>query len=636
MKLRVLAGSSYIAFSVGLVLVIPFHAAQAQRTIQVPGDAATVQAGINMANTRDTISIAPGTYSGPINFSGKAITVSGSAPGVILDGGSANGPVVTFNSGETRSSILENVTVQNGISAPSPTAGGIFIDQASPTIINSTIQNNQGCGIGVVSGAPLIQGNTVTGNQYGSNSGSAGCLPNDEFGGGGIVLYGAPTGTLNAEIIGNTIEANTDVQGAAGIYAFDAGRPFIENNTIAHNMGQTLGSGMTIFGNTAPVIVQNLVYDNTIDSSTVEVPLGADVGAGLNLDLTNGSYHQFPTYIVNNTFANNTLIRPTRQAGTQIEVGAAYDNISFFNNLIVGADFSTAVDCLAALTQPVAPPTFDHNDVLNAGTSPFVYSGSCAGQTGVNGNISANPNFAANTNSAYPYQLQLPSAAIDSGNNNAPDLPRLDFLGQPRIQNATGLPAAIVDMGVYEYKGIPGVVPPPPSFTLTVNPSSATIQQGKSGTFSVTVTPTATDLGSVLLTCSGLPATASCTFSSFAMSFTSASPQSSTLTISTATTLSSLSRAPSPKGGLSIVLAGLFLIPTLLVGKRGSSNRGVPWMLRIGVICVISSCAGLSGCGPDKYIIIGAPQTYQLTVQASAVNSGLSKQAPVTLVVTQY
>jgi hypothetical protein len=127
----------------------------------------------------------------------------------------------------------------------------------------------------------------------------------------------------------------------------------------------------------------------------------------------------------------------------------------------------------------------------------------------------------------------------------------------------------------------------------------------------------------------------SCTFSSSVMSFTSASPQSSTLTISTATTVSSLSRASSRMGGLSIVLAGLFLIPTLLVGKRGSSNRGVPRMLRIGVICVIFSCAGLSGCGPDKYIVIGVPQTYQLTVQAFAVNSGLSKQASVTLIVTQ-
>jgi hypothetical protein len=66
MKFGILAGSSYIAFSVGLVVVLPFHTAQAQRRIQVPGDAPTVQAGIDMANSGDTVSVAPGTYGGPI------------------------------------------------------------------------------------------------------------------------------------------------------------------------------------------------------------------------------------------------------------------------------------------------------------------------------------------------------------------------------------------------------------------------------------------------------------------------------------------------------------------------------------------------------------------------------------------
>jgi Right handed beta helix region len=618
-------------------MVFLFHTALAQRTIHVPGDASTVQAGIDMANTGDTVSITPGTYRGPFNFKGKAITVIGGGPGVILDGGSANGPVVTFNSGETRSSILENVTVQNGVSAPSPTAGGIFIDQASPTILNSVIQNNQGCGIGVMSGAPLIQGNSIAKNRLDTSTSSPGCVPlsTGEFGGGGILLYGAPTGALNAQILGNIIEANTTIQGAAGIDAVDAGRPLIENNTIAHNTGGTLGSGITVDGDAAPVIIQNLVYDNTIDSTNVEVPIGADIGAGLNLRLVSGSFHVFPAYIINNTFVDNKLVRPARQAGSQIYVGEAYDNVSFINNLIVGPDLSTAIECSADFQQPVALPTFDHNDVLNAGTDPNVYGGSCAGQAGQNGNISANPNFAANTNLAYPYQLQLPSPAIDSGNNTAPYLPPLDFSGQPRLQNATGLAHAVIDIGVYEYAGVPAPIPPPASFIVTVNPSSVTVLQGQSGIFSVTVTPAAANLGSVLLTCSGLPATATCIFSSSTMSFTNASPQSSTLTVTIATARSSLLRASSSNGSFSTVLAGLFLIPALLAGKRGSSNRGVPWMFRIGAIIVISSCAGLSGCGPDRFIIIGPPQTYQLAVQGSAVNSGLTKQTIATLVVTQ-
>jgi hypothetical protein len=96
----------------------------------------------------------------------------------------------------------------------------------------------------------------------------------------------------------------------------------------------------------------------------------------------------------------------------------------------------------------------------------------------------------------------------------------------------------------------------------------------------------------------------------------------------------SLSRA-SPARGPSMVLAGLFIIPALFARKRGSPKRGAFWKRRIGAICLISLCAELSGCGRDRFVLIGAPQTYQLVVQGSAVDSGLTKQTIATLVVTQ-
>jgi hypothetical protein len=644
MKLRALAGSAYIALSVGLISVFPFNAAQAQQTIHIPGDAPTVQAGINMANTGDTVSIAPGTYFGPINFNGKAITVSGSGPGVILDGQLANGPVVTFDTGETRSSILQNVTVQNGVSAPTPTAGGIYIFQASPTILNSTIQNNQGCGIGIHNGAPRIQGNTIMANKFevGALPYSPGCLVdsnNDLFsGGGGVVLYGVSLDGLSAEIIGNVIEDNLDEYGGGGVDALDAGRPFIENNTIANNTGKTLGSAIYIQGLTAPVIVQNLVYGNIVDSTNIEFPDGADTGAGLNLDFQNGTLPLFPTYVVNNTFVDNILVGPGPQIGTQVYVLGTYNNVYFYNNLIIGADGLTPIFCEPVNpvgTPPVALPTFRNNDVLNLRLGPGLYGGSCTDQTGQNGNISADPNFLTDASSPSPYRLGLPSPAIDSGDNNAPMLPQLDFLGQPRIQNATGLSSGVVDMGVYEYPGVPAPVPPPTSFTLTANPSALTVQQGQIGTASVTVAPTASNLGPVLLTCSGLPATVSCTFSAPMLNFSGTNAQSSNLTINSGTVQAIPSQASSRSGGLSIMLSGLFLIPVLFARRKSSSNKGAPWQLRFGALCAISSCMALSGCGKDKYIIIGSPQTYQLTVQAVSVDSGLSKQTSLTVVVTQ-
>jgi hypothetical protein len=76
MKLWALAGSSYITLSFYFVSTFAFQTGYAQQIIRVPGDAATVQSGINMANDGDTVSIAPGTYGGPFDFKGKAITDS--------------------------------------------------------------------------------------------------------------------------------------------------------------------------------------------------------------------------------------------------------------------------------------------------------------------------------------------------------------------------------------------------------------------------------------------------------------------------------------------------------------------------------------------------------------------------------
>ena len=216
----------------------------------------------------------------------------------------------------------------------------------------------------------------------------------------------------------------------------------------------------------------------------------------------------------------------------------------------------------------------------------------------------------------------LASPAVDAGDNLAPELPALAFLGHPRIENAKGLSSAVIDMGVYEYPGVPAPVPPPPDFALTVNPSSIAVQQGMSGIFTVTVTPTAANLGTVLLTCSGLPASTSCSFTSPALSIADTSPQSSTVTISSEKAQAGLSRTSSTSG-LSIVFVGLFLFPSLLLCRRGSLKRRVPWgvMLRLGAIWVISSCAALSGCGPDRFSIVVPPETYQLAVQGAAVDS---------------
>lgn len=70
-KMNPLHSAVTVTLALGLLLSsMPASAA----TILVPGDQATIQAGINAAATEDTILVAPGTYEETVDFLGKWIT----------------------------------------------------------------------------------------------------------------------------------------------------------------------------------------------------------------------------------------------------------------------------------------------------------------------------------------------------------------------------------------------------------------------------------------------------------------------------------------------------------------------------------------------------------------------------------
>jgi len=191
----------------------------------------------------------------------------------------------------------------------------------------------------------------------------------------------------------------------------------VENNVITGNSG----SAVTFINDSVAIIVQNLIYKN---------------GQGIYLS---PSYGTAGSVIVSNTVVDN--------GGTQASAllaGGFDSSAQIADNLFVDASGLTAVYCDNTYT--AAPPTFSSNDAYSSGAS---WAGSCAAETGTNGNISADPLFVKA--SANNYRILAGSPAIDAGNNSAPYLPNTDFAGNTRIVNGNGGSTAIVDMGAYEF-----------------------------------------------------------------------------------------------------------------------------------------------------------------------------------------
>ncbi len=377
-------------------------------TITVPGDAPTISAAIAAAHDGDTVLVSPGRYRDNLDFGGKAITVE-SAQGpqaTSIDGGRSD-PVVTFRSGEGRESVLRGFTIENG-DTPMPEdhgGGGVYIDDASPTIAGNIVSGNGACGPGAGidaewGGAPLIEDNTVSGNGQGPCTG-----------GGGIAVSGA-----GAQIVGNTVTGNTG--GASAVTVSGPGPVLVEGNVITGNQVDGRGGGLTD-GASQSNIVGNLIAGNTAMVSG-GVQAGAGAGGGI-------------------LFANNTI---AANKGEQLELGGGGSRIELDGNVIDGGgSHQQAVVCLGQ--GAVLPVILTDNDLFG-GKGPALVG--CTGAPAT-GEISADPHFVDPKHGNF--RLAPGSPAVDSGDPAAPYLPATDLDGSPRVQGAA------VDMGAYESTPLP-------------------------------------------------------------------------------------------------------------------------------------------------------------------------------------
>ncbi len=202
----------------------------------------SIQKAIDAAPcTGATLCVAPGTYTGLINFHGKPINlVSSGGPSVTFLDGGGSGPVVTFASAEGKDSILDGFTIRNGKAAY---GAGILVNGTSPRIRNSIVARNaatgnfgRGGGIGVIGvhAAPVITCTQFLGNTA-------------DYDGGGLMSGYSASPYLRSNLFQNN---KAPYGGAIGVYA--SGRLDLGWTQLLSNQASVDGGGIhagVVYGN---------------------------------------------------------------------------------------------------------------------------------------------------------------------------------------------------------------------------------------------------------------------------------------------------------------------------------------------------------------------------------------------------
>ncbi len=218
----------------------------------------TITRALEIAAPNTVIVLAPGRYtqgSGevfPLQMK-PGVTIQG-RPGsneraaIIEGGGSFTSPT---RSQQNAAIVAADRAGIAQVAISNPDGYGIWIEAASPTILESALVGNRQTGIYVASGSPRVQGSYFSGNQV-----------------AGLIVFGVSNANIQHNIFDGTGDAIRVLEGAT---------PEIIGNRITNN-----NAGVVLVGNARPVIRDNQIVGNQ-QNEVVEVTAQLrSVGASAN------------------------------------------------------------------------------------------------------------------------------------------------------------------------------------------------------------------------------------------------------------------------------------------------------------------------------------------------------------------
>jgi len=313
--------------------------------IRVPGDQPTIQEGVSAVGVGDTVLVAPGTYTGPLNrdidFGGtNLVLVSEFGAGLTIMDCSSAGRGFLFASGEDSTSILDGFTVTGG---SHEIGGAVYCKGSSPTVRNCEFSGNQSTGVG-----------------------------------GAVACIAASPLIADCVFMGNSSELALEGEGG-GLYCSQGAAPAVRRSLFFGN-GSDMGGAVSCSENSAPVLSGCLCLENAGDSGGALACLGTST---LMMEMC-------------------TLVGNMGVAGCGIYVDGTSTLIGERSIIAFGYK-GEAVVC----SQPGGTVLLSCCDVF--GNEDGDWTGCISGQNGVDGNIGEDPLFCYHANPSERYSLHSDS-----------------------------------------------------------------------------------------------------------------------------------------------------------------------------------------------------------------------------------
>jgi hypothetical protein len=437
----------------------------------------------------DTINIASGTYStDAVTFTYKvtseenfALTIIGAGKETtILDGGSSKPVLALYTSDDigllddsNADITIRDLTIQNGKSITGFGGGlSILTAFANITITSCNFMNNAaviGGGVSLESslgGTITLKNNTFDKN-FASSTGNPGGGGNKGFGGGLQILASF---SENISLKNNTFTNNTTdlFGGGASLNAFFGGDIILTHNKFTGNSVFSFQLNASGGGTSVEVDLGDITFtNNTFVHNIATVGLSRirrnAFGGGASAGTDSGDIT-----FTNNTFTRNNTISTLSGnidfgGGFSVDVLSdsstinIYNNIVFANGVTLGSGEEIFVKDDVNDNRIGSPVNLFNNNFESVFFNNNIeiildFSSQCEDTTGCTPNINKMNNIGEDPLFKNAFQgnvhLNATSPAINKGTDSAPDLPAIDFEGNPRIDG----PAP--DIGADEFSEI--------------------------------------------------------------------------------------------------------------------------------------------------------------------------------------